>query len=373
MRLADYVIEKLISEGVQNTFCVTGRGSLFLTDALKKNTKMNTTFMHHEQSAAFAANAAAQLRNKPSCCLVSTGCSSFNTLNGVLCAWQDSIPSIFISGQNFLNETTGFTKSRKKTYGQQEANIVANTKLITKFSKLVTKPNDIKLILEKAIFLSKQFPKGPVWIDIPLDIQNSYVDIKNLKSYKKKFLVPKCSKIQSDYIYNQIKKSKRPVILIGSGIKSSDAVDELKKFVKEYQIPLVYSGSAPDTYGLRNKLSIGSVGSQGCSRSGNFTVQNSDLLIVLGSRLNSALTGGDLNKFARKSKIIIVDINKHEHEKLNNKKKLIISDIKFLLKKLNKKKHITKKDKWVKKCIYWKKIFSIPKILDNNKKKNRTI
>ena len=114
MRLADYVIEKLIQEGIHNTFCVTGRGSLFLTDALKKNGSMKTCFMHHEQSAAFASIATTQLNGKPSCCLVSTGCSSFNTLNGVLSAWQDSIPSIFISGQNFLNETTNFTKSKKK-------------------------------------------------------------------------------------------------------------------------------------------------------------------------------------------------------------------------------------------------------------------
>ena len=116
MRLADYVLEKLCSEGVKNTFCVTGRGSLFLTDALKKNKQMDSCFMHHEQSAAFATNASTVINDKSSCCMISTGCSSFNALTGVLCAWQDNIPSIFISGQNFLKETTSFTKSKKKNF-----------------------------------------------------------------------------------------------------------------------------------------------------------------------------------------------------------------------------------------------------------------
>ena len=369
MRLADYVIEKLIQEGIHNTFCVTGRGSLFLTDALKKNSSMKTCFMHHEQSAAFASIATTQLNGKPSCCLVSTGCSSFNTLNGVLSAWQDSIPSVFISGQNFLNETTNFTKSKKKTYGQQEADIIKNTQFITKFSKMVTKANDIRSILEKAIFISNQHPKGPVWIDIPLDIQNSHIDIKNLKGYKKIPTLLKCSKNQLDHLHVEINKSQRPVVLIGSGIKSSNAVTELKSFINKFQIPLVYSTSAPDTYGLKNKLSIGSVGSQGCSRAGNFALQNSDLLIVLGSRLNSSITGGDLNKFVRKSKIIIVDINKNEHVKSNFKNELVNSDLKFLLKEINKKKLYFKKDNWIKKCIHWKSIFSTPKNLDNDKKK----
>ena len=299
MRLADYLVEKLLEEGIENTFCVTGRGSLFLTDALKKNQKMKTSFMHHEQSAAFATVATAQLNGIASCCLISTGCSSYNTLNGLLTAWQDNIPSIFISGQNFMKETTFFTNSKKRTFGQQEANIISSIKNITKYSTMITNPNNIKYELEKALSLSKQYPKGPVWIDIPLDIQNSFIEKKKLKNFKHVAKNYKCSINEINYIHQQIKISKKPIVLIGSGIKSSNTYKEISKFIKKYKIPLVYSTSAPDAYGTTNKLSIGSVGSQGCSRAGNFAMQNSDLLIVLGSRLNSLLTGVDTDKFAR--------------------------------------------------------------------------
>ena len=156
---------------------------------------------------------------------------------------------------------------------------------------------------------------------------------------------------------------------MGNGIKSAGAQNELKEFIKKYQIPLVYSTAAPDVYGSKNKLSIGSVGSQGCSRAGNFAMQNSDLLLVLGSRLNSNITGGDISKFARNSKIIIIDINKNEHEEKFKNKKLIISDLFFFLKNMNKKKAKIKYNKWLNKCIYWKKLFSIPLNLDNDKKK----
>lgn len=372
MRLADYLVEKLLEEGIKNTFCVTGRGSLFLTDALKKNQKMKTSFMHHEQSAAFATVATAQLNGIASCCLISTGCSSYNTLNGVLSAWQDNIPSIFISGQNFLKETTFFTNSKKRTFGQQEANIISSIKNITKYSTMITNPHDIKYELEKALSLSKQYPKGPVWIDIPLDIQNSFIEKKKLKNFKHVVKNYKCSINEINYIHQQIKISKKPIVLIGSGIKSSNTYKEISKFIKKYKIPLVYSTSAPDAYGTTNKLSIGSVGSQGCSRAGNFAMQNSDLLIVLGSRLNSLLTGIDTDKFARESKLIIVDINKNEHEKIKSKDKLIICDLKYLLNKLLNKKNIIPKFKWIKKCLHWKKVFKELEnlsFLDNHKKK----
>ena len=203
---------------------------------------------------------------------------------------------------------------------------------------MITNPNNIKYELEKALSLSKQYPKGPVWIDIPLDIQNSFIEKKKLRNFKHVAKNYKCSNNEINYIHQQIKISKKPIVLIGSGIKSSNTYKEISKFIKKYKIPLVYSTSAPDAYGTTNKLSIGSVGSQGCSRAGNFAMQNSDLLIVLGSRLNSLLTGVDTDKFARESKLIIVDINKNEHEKIKSKDKLIICDLKYLLNKLLNKK-----------------------------------
>ena len=144
MRVADFVIDFLIKNNINLTYCVTGRGSLFLNDALAKNKKMKSIFMHHEQSAAFASVAYSQISNQPSCCMVSTGCASTNTITGVLSAWQDCIPLIFISGQHSLDETTNFTKSKIRTYGQQQADIISIIKPITKYAVFINNPNIIQ-------------------------------------------------------------------------------------------------------------------------------------------------------------------------------------------------------------------------------------
>ena len=183
MRVADYIIEILLKFNVNCTHIVTGRGSLFLTDAVKNNSKMQTRFFHHEQSAAFATVSASQLSKRPNCCLVSTGCASTNTMTGLLSAWQDSIPCIFISGQNHLKETKRFTKIPIRTYGQQEADIISIVKPITKYASMITNANMVRYEIEKAMHFSLEGRKGPVWLDIPLDIQNMRIDKKNLKNH----------------------------------------------------------------------------------------------------------------------------------------------------------------------------------------------
>lgn len=358
MRVADFVIEFLLKNKINHTFCVTGRGSLFLNDALAKNKLMKTIFMHHEQSAAFASVAYSQITNEPSCCMVSTGCASTNALTGVLSAWQDCVPTIFISGQNSLNETTNFTKLKIRTYGQQQADIISIIKPITKYSVFINKPNIIQRELNKSIFFAQNKRKGPVWIDIPLDIQNMRVEEKSVVyNFNNKKNVLKNKTINN--LIKDINISKRPVSLIGNGIKLNNALGEFKKFTEKFQIPVVYTTSAVDAYGSKNKLSIGSIGAQGCSRSGAFCVQNSDLIIVFGSRLNSLTTGPDFNKFGRNAKIIVIDIEKNEHEKKGVKiDKLIETNIKSILSELNKYKIKKIRKKWIEKCKHWKRLFS---------------
>ena len=359
MRVADFIIEYLVSKQIHTFFSVTGRGSLFLNDALARSNQAKSFFFHHEQSAAFSAITTPYINNQISCCMVSTGCASTNTITAVLSAWQDSLPVIFISGQNFKNETTTYTKKKIRTYGQQEANIIELIKPITKYSKMIVDPNKIKYELDKAIFFSKDKKKGPVWLDVPLDIQNSRIDERNLKSFFKKQTIKKCSSNLIDKIFNELKDSKRPAIIIGSGIKNSNCVNEFKKFIKKFKIPVVYTSSGPSILGSENKFSIGSLGSQGCSREGAFTVQNCDYLIVLGSRLNSLTIGLDIDKFARDAKKIIVDINKDEHTKINIKdSRLILSDLSFFLVQMNKKKKIPTWKPWISKILKWKKIFN---------------
>ena len=366
MRVADFVIQYLKNKNVKNFFSVTGRGTLFLNDALAREKNVKSFFFHHEQSAAFAAITTPSTNNNLSCCMVSTGCASTNTITAVLSAWQDGLPVIFLSGQNFLHETTSYKKKNIRTYGQQEADIIKIIKPITKYSKMITDPMQIKYELDKAFFFANNKIKGPVWLDIPLDIQNSRLEDEKLKSFSKNYEIIKCSSKLINKVFSEIKFANRPAVLIGSGVKNAKCIEEFKKFVNKYQIPVVYTSSGSCILGSEYKLSIGSIGSQGCSREGAFTVQNCDLLIVLGSRLNSLTIGLDVKKFARNSKKIIIDIDKDEYEKNRfENSKLILSDLDFFLKKMNQKKIIIKWNKWILKCLNWKKIFKSKKDILN--------
>jgi acetolactate synthase I/II/III large subunit len=366
IRLADYIIDKLYKESIHHIFMVTGRGALFLSDAVAAHKNIEGISVHHEQSAAYAAVAYAQYNEKLGACLVSTGCASTNAITGVLNAWQDGIPCVFISGQNKLNETTRYTGIPLRTYGQQEANIIPLVESITKYAVMITDPNKIVYEVEKAMHLAQEGRKGPVWLDIPLDVQNMRVDVENAEHYvpenTSKHLI---TSSDIDLITKLLNSATRPVVLIGSGVRLSEAIEELEIFIEKIQIPLVYAPSGADIYGLENDLSIGSVGMMGCSRAGNFTIQNADLVLVLGNRLNSMVVG-EKCQFAREAKILVVDIDKVEHSKESaNIDHLIISDIKDFLNAI-KDKNIQKiNSKWIDKCKHWKIIF--PKCEEQHK------
>lgn len=358
VRLADYIIDKLYGSGVKHIFMVTGRGALFLTDAVAAHKKLDGISVHHEQSAAFAAVSYAQYNDNLGACLVSTGCASTNAVTGVLNAWQDGIPCVFISGQNKLEETTNFTQIPIRTYGQQEANIIPIVETITKYAVMITDPHKVVYEVEKAIHLAQSGRKGPVWLDIPLDVQNMRVDVENAEHYTnvdEHIFHPVTEDI--DLITDLLNSATRPVLLIGSGVRSSGAIENLKSFIDLIQIPLVYAPSGADVYGLKNELSIGSVGIMACSRSGNFAIQNSDLILVLGNRLNSMVVG-EKCQFGRAAKVVVVDIDEIEHSKCSiDIHKLILSDIKLFLNSLAKRKIQKINDEWVQKCKHWKTIF----------------
>lgn len=359
MRLSDFLFEKLAEFGVDKVFLVTGRGALFLTDALAKSKRIRTICTHHEQSAAYAAAAHAQLNNTLGVCLVSTGCASTNAITGVLNAYQDGLPVLFISGQNILKETTYFTKRKIRTYGQQEANIIEIVNSITKYAVTVTEPNEIKYHLERAIYFANVGRKGPVWIDIPLDLQSAQIEVDKIIGFDDALVDIQASEEDIGYLKKEIFASKRPVLLIGSGIRSADVLKEFSEFAQTNEIPVVYTPSAPDIYPLSHELSIGSLGSMGCSRAGAFAVQNSDCIIVLGSRLSSITTGVDFCKFARNSKLIVVDIDVDEHKKnALNINRIILQNLKFLFNKLGKARLTDEITPWVSKCMHWKQTFA---------------
>lgn len=362
MRVADYVMERLVNEGVHHIFQVTGRGALFLSDAVAKHQDLESISLHHEQSCSYAAVGYSEQTKSLGACLVSTGCASTNAITGVLSAWQDGVPVIFISGQNVLKETSRYTGLKIRTYGQQEADIVSLIKSITKFSTMISDPNEIESVMDKAIELATSGRKGPVWLDIPLDIQSAQVQFDPKESplkLKNRNETLNATPEEVKEVATDLASAKRPVCLIGKGVMASDAEELLSKFIEDWGIPLTFTPSASDIYGAEHDLCIGSVGSMGCSRAGNFAVANSDYLLVLGSRLNSLTTGVDHCKFAREAKITVVDIDRVEHSKETiNIDSFIHSDISCLLKALQEHTPGERKDKWIEQCVHWKNIFT---------------
>ena len=182
MRLADFVIKFLEEKKIDTVFTVSGGGSIFLCDALYKSKKLKYIACHHEQAVAYATESYSRARNKPGAAIVTTGPGGTNSVSGVACCWIDSVPAIFISGQVFLNQTIGNSGIRQ--IGVQEFDIVNMVKSSTKYAVIVKKPEEIKFHLEKAYYLSQSGRPGPVWIDIPANIQNAFINEKKLKGFK---------------------------------------------------------------------------------------------------------------------------------------------------------------------------------------------
>jgi acetolactate synthase-1/2/3 large subunit len=362
MRVADYIMQRLARAGVKHVFQVTGRGSLFLSDALAKSTDLCAVSLHHEQSCAFAAVGYAEQTGGLGACLVSTGCAGTNTMTGVLSAWQDGVPCIFISGQNILRETSRYTGIPLRTFGQQEADIVELVTPITKFARMITKPSEIVEAMDIALHVALSGRKGPVWLDIPLDLQSALIEPEKIPSSPNALLnnnLTELNDIEVSQIVNALRMAERPVVLIGRGVRSAGAHEMLKAFIERWQIPLTFTSSAPDTYGSANKLSIGSVGAMGCSRAGNFAVANADLVLVLGARLTPLSTGPDFCKFARSAHIIIVDIDSVEHSKKSIRiDQFVESDLTCFFNKIAQYESGEVKGAWLDKCNHWKQIFS---------------
>lgn len=360
MRVADYIMQRLAGAGVNKVFQVTGRGALFLSDALAKSESLQAVSLHHEQSCAFAAIAYAEQTGGIGACLVSTGCASTNAMTGVLSAWQDGVPCIVVSGQNILKETTRHTKIPLRTYGQQEADIVALVAPITKFARMITRPEEIVEAMDLALNAALTGRKGPVWIDVPLDLQSSQIDPAVIPSLdlSRESTIARATEAEIDQVIQSLEAARRPVVLIGRGVRSAGAEDKLREFIEGWQLPLTYAASAPDSYGSAAPLSIGSVGAMGCSRAGNFAIQNADFVLVLGSRLTPLTTGPDFCKFARDAKVKVVDIDPVEHSKESIAiDQFIESDLAYFLEQINLRKARPSDPRWLERCGHWKQLF----------------
>ncbi|MGN9133995.1 thiamine pyrophosphate-binding protein [Clostridium sp. HCP1S3_B4] len=358
-RVADIIFNILVDNGIYDCFGVVGGGAMHLDNALALNNKINKYFNHHEQASAMAAESYARLNGRMAAVCVTAGPGGTNTLTGVMGAWQDSIPMIVISGQ-VRYETTIENSGLKLRYrGLQEFDIINSVKNMTKYAVMINDPLSIKREVQKAIDIAMDGRRGPVWIDVPLDVQSAIVEESELYStvkIKSLEVVPNDNEI--DEINNIIKKAKRPCILAGSGIRSSNSMSEFLKFLEIVKIPIVGGSWVADILYHEHDLYYGLCGNVG-PRTGNFIIQNADVILVLGNSLGFRQTGFNQKAFAPKSKIIMVDIDENESKKPGlNIYRYVKCDLKKFFKKYEYSQLIEAPNKWISYCENLNKRFS---------------
>jgi acetolactate synthase I/II/III large subunit len=318
MRLADYLFEQLAERGVRDIFLLTGGGAMHLNDALARQKRLRYICMHHEQACAMAAEAHARVTGELGVISVTTGPGGINALNGVFGAWTDSVPLLAISGQVKRETSLAYQGDRcrgLRQLGDQEVDIVPMVRGITKYAQTVLDPASIRYHLERAIYLATHGRPGPVWLDIPVDVQAAQIDERNLLAYDE---AEDCLAVdagllrrQAAEVLERLKNARRPVILPGSGVHVGRAAAEFRAAVDRLGIPVATGWTAPDLIPTDHPLYAGRPGTVG-DRAGNFAVQNADVLLVLGSRLNIRQVSYNWKSFARHAVKIQVDADPAE-------------------------------------------------------------
>ena len=324
IKVSDYIAKKLKAHGVEYVFMVTGGGAMHLNDSLGRELKYICN--HHEQACAIAAEGYARTANKLAVVNVTTGPGGLNALNGVLGQWTDSVPVLYLSGQVKFETTIHACTDVKglRQLGDQEVDIISVVKPITKFAQMITDANDVRFLLEKALYETTNGRPGPVWLDVPMNIQGALVDEDNLKAF-----IPPVDKEKKDLqekikiVSDTLKNAERPVILAGHGIRISGALEEFTKLLGMCNIPVVTTFNGMDVIGEDHKNYIGRFGTLG-NRAGNFTVQNADVLITIGTRNNIRQVSYNWGFFAREAYKIVVDIDEAELQKPTVKPDLAI-------------------------------------------------
>ena len=317
MRVAEYVARSLVDLGVRHVFMLTGGGAMFLNHAIGTHPGIKTVFNLHEQACAMAAEGYARATGKPGVLNVTTGPGGINALNGVYGAWTDSVPMLVLSGQ-VKRETyvRSYDLPALRQLGDQEADIVAMVAGITKYAVTVNDPQQIRFQLEKAWHLAQSGRPGPCWLDIPIDVQSSTIDPDALPGYTPPAAVrPGQGDLRQEVtrVLERLRSAERPVILAGQGVRAAGGAEVFNDVIHKLGLP-VTTAWAHDLIDSDDPVFCGRPGSIG-TRPGNFAVQNSDVLLVLGSRLNVRQTGYTFKSFARAAQKIWVDIDPAELSK----------------------------------------------------------
>ncbi len=318
-RVADIIFETLVDLNIVDCFTVVGGGAMHLDNALALNTDMNSHFNHHEQACAMAAESYARYSGKMAAVCVTSGPGATNTLTGVMGAWVDGVPMIVISG-NVRYETSIEKSGLPLRYrGLQEFDIIHSIQNMTKYSLVLTKPETVKYEVQKAVAIAMEGRRGPVWIDVPQDMQNALVEEEGLLEYKEDpVTTPDVKETDLKQIFAELKAAKRPCILMGSGIQCAHLEDAFEGFLEKVRVPVIGGAWLGDIFYSEHPLYYGLSGNAG-PRGGNFILQNSDYILCLGNSLSYKQTGYDISSFAPKATIVMVDADKNEYSKVKEK------------------------------------------------------
>lgn len=383
MKVSDYVAKFLAENHIKTVFTVVGGGAMYMNDSFGHNPNLNCLYNHHEQASAMAADAYFRVHGEMAAVCVTSGPGAINALNGVVGAYQDSIPMLVFSGQTKTSLTVFKSGLKLRTLGNQEFDIVGSLKNMVKYAEMVMDANKIKYCLEKAYQVATEGRPGPCWLDIPLDIQGTYIETEELRGYADGGEGYVSCKILEDerrecwpeekitqvvrQIVARLREAKRPVFYAGNGIRISGSCDTFRRLVHRMQIPVVTCWDSIDLMETDDDYYAGRGGTMG-DRAGNFAVQNSDMLICIGTRLNVYQVGYNVDSWARAAYVVVNDIDPEELRKPTIRADLTVCcDAGILIEKLMQAwsetecadREETYFQAWVDQCKAWKKNYPV--------------
>lgn len=358
-RVADIIMDILADNEITDCFAVVGGGAMHLDNALALNDKITKYFNHHEQACAMAAEAYARVSGKLAVVCVTSGPGATNTLTGVMGCWQDSLPMLVLSGQVRYEISVEKSGLPLRYRGMQEFDIVHSIQNMTKYAVMVTDPLAVKCELLKAIKISMTGRRGPVWLDIPLDIQSAIVEEDDMYPFESDIACPAASLEDIDFILEKLRAAKRPCILAGNGIANSNNLQNFRAFAKVLDVPVIAACIAADAMYMDYPRYYGLSGSIG-PRTGNFIVQNADVILAIGCSMGFKMTGFAQDKFAPHAYIIAVEVDENEMKKPGVRiDRLVHSDLgSFFVCAENRIDAISVPEEWITYCDKLKTRFS---------------
>ena len=361
MKVSDYIVKYLVQNGIDKVFGYIGGNNAHILDSVDKNNKIEFVNSRHEQGSGFAAEGYARVTSKTGVASVTSGPGGTNLVTPISSCFLDSVPSLFIVGD--VNSSEHNPDSRMRQIGFQDIDIVSMVKPITKYSVFVEKLSELRYELEKAYYFTQEGRAGPVLISIPVDFQyqenykpeqeNSFFDSEEYQKIEQNFEI---NEQDVNKVIKLINEAQRPVILVGNGVRLANAQLELREFIEKSNIPLVHSLMGKDVIETDYLYNLGFIGRWG-NRYGNLTLANSDLIILLGSRVDTLQTGKNTKSFVKNKKIIQIDIDKYELGERIDVDLPILGDVKLFLKKLNFKNIDINIKAWHSKVLSYKKSY----------------